>query len=44
MCCELGKEIETIVIEPVVEPVPQEWPPPAPETAPTVPEEEPART
>jgi hypothetical protein len=44
MCCELGREIETIVIEPVAEPIPQESPRPAPETQPAVPEEEPART
>jgi len=42
--CELGKEVKTIVIEPVVEPVPQESPAPAPETGPAVPEVEPTRT
>jgi hypothetical protein len=41
--CELGKEVKTIVIEPVVEPVPQESPAPAPEPEPAVPEVEPAR-
>jgi hypothetical protein len=40
--CELGKEIESIVIEPAAELIPQESPAPAPETA--VPEEEPARS
>jgi hypothetical protein len=42
--CEIGREVRTIVIEPVAEPIPQESPPPAPETEPAVPEEEPART
>jgi hypothetical protein len=42
--CEVGREVRTIVIEPVSEPIPQESPPPRPETEPAVPEEEPART
>jgi hypothetical protein len=42
--CELGREVKTIVIEPVAEPIPQESPAPAPETEPAVSEEEPAHT
>jgi hypothetical protein len=41
---ELGREIKTIVIEPVVLPVPDESPNPTPETEPSIQEEEPART
>jgi hypothetical protein len=38
---ELGKEIKTIVIEPIAVPVPEDPPAPDTQTAPVAPEEDP---